>query len=1478
MRGMNLEASHGFHEAGEYTEAKNIEILDYEVTSIDGTEVFSDFAYLRPDNKILGSYATDSTVFIFSANTSDNSSEIGKVVNGSYTTIVNDSDSGYWQDPSLNVPESRFNFTLNEEIEVKIRVANNAEVYLYWVSSVNKPRYINASLDYSSADYRFVNLDKETSIFTHNSTTVCNYNRIINGGSLKIGSYQFFTRYVTRDNIKTEVGLVSNVIPVVETLRESTTKRKDYVGANFDSPVVNKSIEIKVLNIDYSFEFLEVGVIRFAGAANIPEYYIFDRINLARNIGGVFTPLYNRLVTFTGTFIEKVSQDEFSIRKPSYDNAKFIDTDNNRLYLFNLTERPEIDIQEEIANKLILKYDIEEVVYSADYITDYADEYYAVNKKSYRRGEPYSFGVWVEFTNGKKSFCYHTPAYYSKTDGTFYPHETGDGGKVLADTGSKQLGTYFSNNLYSKSSYYRDVSGNDLYQTNIRHHLMPTLLQEPHYRTDGADVFIRILGVKIANLSSVIDACSFKDQIKAIHLVREERNTFNKTNIHSQGFCNTLLKHDGKMKGGAHYRQGDNATNSHDYSLSGTTPKRENYRNASENLETYSINPYNGVTHIHDYNSGTFPLGKIKYAKFDFVEDYTTAIGYVESGRNPDGSGTGNMSEGKDVNAGTGAIPDFSNYSGVALDNNAKKNVAFFSPESVLLKESWKPPLSSNISAVAKLYHKPYLVFDDKLTYTTSRRGLFGGYLPKGTKLEARELVFGSYSDDHQFPFVRSFRSPFFHIHGRHFEIKDLFDNYTNPLQTRTILAAEYTQNNGKVKSNDEILALKTVVNNSVFKLYNYDNEGFLLLALNDVLSSTYEDTGKYVAILGGTTDFYLNELYRSDCIDTYINDGSYARESAMNYIGYQDLSGMTTNIPKEEEKSLSISRTLYNIESKNETQYGLLDSNSYIPVATFVNYEGFVNSGRELIFISDSDKELLFNGDTFISWFWFRTSFRQYYRFAYYNGDETVFIDSDGDTTAGGQVFGGFGRIKTKEGAEFRQGLYTLCESSVNCNYRHRIAQRDVDGNIVAYGAPFYPNCNEAESLSPESEQCGDYGYNIQYSFENNVKQYFLKPANFTEERYHGNLVIASERISDSENVNKFIDFKVNTFIQVGKSTGEITGVKLLNNRIYIWTASASYSQVTEAAQQYADPSNPDSLILGTSKIFSLPANRLVTVDGNGAGCIHPKTIKNTESGIIFLDALNKQVYIISDRLTSLTDKHVKTYFNSTINKSLRYIAGYDKFKGHYYLTADYDAEVNDNPTIGLNVKTGYWVSFYDYVFTDYLTYNNDLIGIIRGSMYYLNKSKIYGLYIANLLKNAYISGVIADTQTIKFNTLNVDARFLKVAENYNDINKFFSTLSVEADNQKGSKELSVLNNSQPYVNRFDFNVAYQNKQYQVKVPSNMLLSGHANINDAGNFNASLSKINRFVSKYIKYKFTFINDECTYKFYLSAIKVNGSI
>ncbi len=441
-------------------------------------------------------------------------SEIGVIKsNDEYTTIINN--------PILN-------FNRSSQIDVQWKKNFKGDRVLYFTDDGrNPPRVIN--LDDVDVD--------DLNIFLSYNLPQVTLDTINEDGNLNTGIYSFSVRLLTGTTNNTAFSVPSGLVPIVDDIK--VVGRDNYDGALPQTPST-KSIRLNITNVDPNFDFIEIAVITYNGLANNLEANIIGRLPIE---GRTTIPFTYRT---DNQKIEQISLSDIVQEYPFYNGAKCIEQKDGIMFLSNLTsESLDLGFQA-VANAITLKYKIKSVAVPVENIIikfrdgqgvdsdegidlgtntatyeDYKNESLTFDSKSYMRDEVYSFAIVPVFTTGQIGAAYHIPGNNRSTSTT-----------IEADPNTFLLGTYVSNSDYP--SGYSYPTG------KVRHHKMPSLSQEPHYIRDGANYFIRILGIEVEGFEDALTLLGEDaTRIQGYYLVRQIRTDDNKSII-TQGIAQNL--------------------------------------------------------------------------------------------------------------------------------------------------------------------------------------------------------------------------------------------------------------------------------------------------------------------------------------------------------------------------------------------------------------------------------------------------------------------------------------------------------------------------------------------------------------------------------------------------------------------------------------------------------------------------------------------------------------------------------------------------------------------------------------------------------------------------------------------------------------------------------------------------------------------------------------------------------------------------
>ena len=191
--------------------------------------------------------------------------------------------------------------------------------------------------------------------------------------------------------------------------------------------------------------------------------------------------------------------------------------------------------------------------------TDYVDEKIAADYKTFRRNEVYSLGFSILWVDGTRTEGFHIPGTITDLD-KYIPGQKNESSTwpSWSDTASEgKLGTYVSELKYPLNQHYPgNLSGDDISMVgpdngrNIRHHLMPSLKHEPHFRKNGSQTLLRLLSLKFEFQDIVVNGVTTTvsdyladiiPNIKSILFIRERRNKQNNKSIVAQGVINNMV-------------------------------------------------------------------------------------------------------------------------------------------------------------------------------------------------------------------------------------------------------------------------------------------------------------------------------------------------------------------------------------------------------------------------------------------------------------------------------------------------------------------------------------------------------------------------------------------------------------------------------------------------------------------------------------------------------------------------------------------------------------------------------------------------------------------------------------------------------------------------------------------------------------------------------------------------------------------------
>lgn len=436
-------------------------------------------------------YIENDLSVVILTNPTTNQDEIGILTkDNKYTTIVN---------------TSVLKLRITNQCDVRYRLRRGKERVIYWVDSLNKPRTFNldrphnfynnvyeAYLRGGGDPNTFVGEKWDGASFdlikSYSSVPQFSNVSIIETGNILPGSYNFAIQYVDEDLNPTEWITTSNTVNIFNDSLNSPFPRirgsRNVHTSSQDFPRANKSIKLTITNLDDSFPFYRVAIIRAAGNTGVTEKALASELNSTSDS--------NFLYSGNDGNLAEVSLEDILIDKEVIFAPQHIEQIENRLLLMN-TKGKSINWCEfqKYASKISSDLTTKEIL-----LNNVLSEPNIKNAKStfvfrgYMPGEVYSLGIVYLFNDGFVTPAFHIP------------------GKSSSNTTSKMKvyeldDKYLDIHSCSTDNYWGlDSEGDTLVGKSIRHHRFPFRkdVNKPLYSTTGG-----ITNINKFRLKMIID-------------------------------------------------------------------------------------------------------------------------------------------------------------------------------------------------------------------------------------------------------------------------------------------------------------------------------------------------------------------------------------------------------------------------------------------------------------------------------------------------------------------------------------------------------------------------------------------------------------------------------------------------------------------------------------------------------------------------------------------------------------------------------------------------------------------------------------------------------------------------------------------------------------------------------------------------------------------------------------------------------------
>ena len=548
IKGLFKDTSHIDQPEGSWRYAKNAIFNDKKgsVSNEGGTSLAGHLG-LNPttgaqNDKVIGAIeVNDDKVVLFVTdvvNTTNPRSEVGIWENGVYTILLN-------PNVALN-PEHDLNFKEEYPIEGTFKIDAQGNLIVYWTDDLNPPRALNVARQqrdsvtvnelYGMTNFNHIDI---LNLFPYAGSVPHiwvgdnwwqnppNQEAVKEGGGLRTGVYYLALAYVDDDYVATNYLTVSNPIPIVDEFDwTKPTTKKDGMK---EGSQTTKAITWRVSNLNTDYKYMRPVVIRNMG--NATDAYKLNDVEI--NMNNAPTPFQE--VTFSG--IEGFSSaavEEVIIDTTAYDTAKTINQLDGVLYVGNTTGSKDVGYQK-YANNIKLNSVVKRIdnfdvfwatvdnfetgfggfpVDKGNFVDASKSYRYVPNVfkyKGYTRDETYAFYIAFILNDGSMSYAYHipgrtssaTPAELNSPGGNTITNDLHDVSPTYSKNfhwldyseaaGNRNM-NYWHNatELYPTSDNFEiwdnnGYTGNDLKNTNVRHHHFPANWNDARRSIDGTN-------------------------------------------------------------------------------------------------------------------------------------------------------------------------------------------------------------------------------------------------------------------------------------------------------------------------------------------------------------------------------------------------------------------------------------------------------------------------------------------------------------------------------------------------------------------------------------------------------------------------------------------------------------------------------------------------------------------------------------------------------------------------------------------------------------------------------------------------------------------------------------------------------------------------------------------------------------------------------------------------------------------------------
>lgn len=286
----------------------------------------------------------------------------------------------------------------------------------------------------------------------------------------------------------------------------------------------------------------------------------------------------------------------------------------------------------------------------------------------------------------------------------------------------------------------------------------------------------------------------------------------------------------------------------------------------------------------------------------------------------------------------------------------------------------------------------------------------------------------------------------------------------------------------------------------------------------------------------------------------------------------------------------------------------------------------------------------------------------------------------------------------------------YIPLESQANLNLRSddcysRTVNQMIGQNLVQNEPAVLPN--------GYTQKKPYYEYNPVYSAVTGSKQYVSKGIYSVDDQISQNRIVVSELKTNNELIDSWTKFKFANYLDVDSQYGQITNLKVFDNKLYFWQDSAvGIASVNE--RSLITDANANALVLGTGGVlarFDYLSNQ------NGSSIVNDKSIVTSSSSIYWYDFDKNEICSLSQSLQPLSKtKNVQSHLNSLSRKKKDNVVSFYDRKYNEVWFRIYDRSLIYNEYLQC------FTSFYTHTPNWFFPFSDKLVTIKDNNLYYLH------------------------------------------------------------------------------------------------------------------------------------------------------------